>query len=262
MTRPRALITNDDGIDSVGLHRLAALAVESGFDVVVAAPRENFSGASASLAAVQAGGRLEIERRVLPGLEDIDAYSVAAAPAFLALLGGRGAFGPAPEVVLSGINLGHNAGQAVLHSGTVGAALTAGSHGSRAMAVSLVVDQEPRWDTAVAAARPLLPKLLEAPARTVLNLNAPDVPVDALRGLRAAKLASFGAVQTNVTEHGQGFIRVEMADVNAELEEGTDAAFLADGWATVTTLEPICETGLGRWAADLVDPGLAAERSR
>jgi 5'-nucleotidase len=212
------------------------------------------------LAAVQASGRVEIERRDIPGLEGIEAYSVPAAPAFLALLASRGAFGPEPDVLLSGINLGHNAGQAVLHSGTVGAALTAGSHGSRALAVSLVVAEEPRWETAVEAARRLMPALADAPPRTVLNLNAPDVPVGELRGLREASLASFGAVQTNVTEHGQGFVRLEVVDINAEREEGTDAAYLADGWATITVLEPICQSRLGEWAAPLLREGMAGGR--
>ncbi len=261
MSRLRAMVTNDDGIDSEGLHHLARVGVEAGFEVVVAAPHENFSGASASLAAVQAEGRVEIQRRNIPGLDGVEAYSVAAAPAFLALLASRGAFGREPDILLSGINLGHNAGQAVLHSGTVGAALTAGSHGCRALAVSLVVADAPRWETAVEAARHVVPTMADAPPRTVLNLNAPDVPPGELRGLREATLASFGAVQTNVTEHGQGFVRLEVVDVNAELEEGTDAAYLADGWATVTALEPICQSRLGDWAAPLVRSGMTIRRS-
>ena len=60
-------------------------------------------------------------------------------PAFIALTGMRGAFGPPPDIVLWGINNGPNTGYAVLHSGTVGAALTASTFGARAMAVSLNV---------------------------------------------------------------------------------------------------------------------------
>jgi 5'-nucleotidase len=246
------LITNDDGIASEGLARLAGAAVEAGLDTVVVAPHENFSGASASLASVQRAGRVDLERRTLPQLPEVEAFSVAAAPAFISLLASRGAFGRAPHVVLSGINDGHNAGQAVLHSGTVGAALTGAAHGARALAVSLVVSDAPRWDTAVAAVRGVLPRLLAAPERTVLNLNAPDVEVGALRGLREATLASFGAVQTNVTERGQGFVRLEVTDVAAEFEAGTDAALLAEGWATLTGLQPICQTAVGDWAGELV----------
>ena len=48
---------------------------------------------------------------------------------------GRGWPDPEPDLVLSGINVGANVGRAVLHSGTVGAALTAAWHGWRALAV-------------------------------------------------------------------------------------------------------------------------------
>lgn len=240
--RLRALVTNDDGIESEGLRRLAAVAADAGLDVVVAAPATNASGASASLSATEAGGRIRTAQRALRDLDGLPAYGVDATPAFIAVLATRGAFGPPPEVVLSGINLGHNAGQAVLHSGTVGAALTGASHGCRAMAVSLIAGEGPRWDTAAAVAATVLPALLEGPPATVVNLNTPDLPVDEVRGLRRARLASFGAVQTNVAEVGRGFVRLEVVDVDAELEAGTDAAFLAEGWATLTPLEPICES--------------------
>lgn len=238
----RALITNDDGIGSEGLRRLALVAVDAGLDVTVAAPADNVSGASASLSAVQADGRVMVDAHSLAGLDGVPAYGVGAAPAFITLIATRGAFGPPPDIVLSGINCGHNAGQAVLHSGTVGAALTGASHGCRAMAVSLIAGDPLRWDTAVAAARRVLPALLEAPAPTVVNLNTPDVAPESLRGIQRARLASFGAVQTNISEVGQGYVRLEMVDVDAELEAGTDAAYLADGWATVTPLQAICES--------------------
>jgi 5'-nucleotidase len=238
----RALVTNDDGIASEGLHRLAAVAVEAGLDVVVAAPAANASGASASLSAVQSDGRIRTVPSPLPGLDEVPAFALDATPAFIALLATRGAFGPPVDVVLSGINCGHNAGQAVLHSGTVGAALTGASNAGRAMAVSVIAAAAPHWDTAATVAARVLPALLDAAPGTVVNLNAPDVSPDRLRGLRHARLASFGAVQTNIAEVGHAFVRLEVVDADAELEEGSDAALLADGWATLTALEPICES--------------------
>ena len=93
----------------------------------------------------------------------------------------------------------------------------------------------------------------------MLNVNAPNVAVAELRGLRRARLASFGAVQTNVAESGEGWVRVTVADLDAEYEPGTDAALVADGYATVTPLRPICE------AADVELPipePVARRRSR
>ena len=80
-----------------------------------------------------------VHEHPLPELPDVPAYGVGGSPGFIALIALHGAFGPPPIVVLSGINRGANAGRAVLHSGTVGAAFTAAANGCRAMAVSLDV---------------------------------------------------------------------------------------------------------------------------
>nr|WP_221381313.1 5'/3'-nucleotidase SurE [Actinoplanes polyasparticus] len=131
----RVLITNDDGVSAPGILALAA-AVAGSHDVVVAAPQDEASGMSAALTAVVSDGQIVVAPFELPG---ITAYGVAASPAYIVVLASLGVFGPPPDIVLSGINRGANAGRAVLHSGTVGAALTAANYGMRAMAVSLDV---------------------------------------------------------------------------------------------------------------------------
>lgn len=95
------------------------------------------------------------------------------------------------------------------------------------------------WETAVEAARRAW-AVLDG-AEGVVNVNAPDLPAAALKGLRPALLASFGVVQTTVLESGGGLIRLAVSDAEAEHEEGTDAALLADGWATVTVVAPFCD---------------------
>lgn len=242
-TAERCLVTNDDGIGSEGLRRLALVAAEGGLAVTVASPHRDVSGASASITAAEADGRFLFEARPLPGLEDHDAFSVEGLPAFIALVGARGAFGDRPSVVLSGINNGPNTGYAILHSGTVGAAFTGATHGCRAMAVSLDTreGQVPEWDTAATLARHVLPALFKLPPGVVLNLNVPNRPLSQVRGLRRATLASFGAVQFNVAERGEGYVKMSLSEIEDEREAGTDAALLADGYATVTPLRPVCE---------------------
>jgi 5'-nucleotidase len=188
---------------------------------------------------------------------------VAGSPGFIALIATRGAFGPAPHLVLSGINRGANAGHAILHSGTVGAALTAAATGCRGMAVSLdvltaaaasaasggaaiaaidLVDDESRnWTTAARLAVELLPDLQRAPAGTVFNLNAPDTPYDRLRGLRRATMADFGQVQITVAEVGQGYVRTALEEHTGRHEDGTDLALLAAGYASITPVRGITE---------------------
>src|SRR5205823_6443359 len=149
-------ITNDDGVESAGLHHLAEAAVAAGLDVVVAAPVRESSGSSASLSALDADGRVVTERRDVPMLDGVPVYAVHATPAFIAFTAVREAFGQV-DLVISGINRGPNTGIATLHSGTVGAALTAAAHGLRGLAVSLATDRpDPHWATAVSVARPVL----------------------------------------------------------------------------------------------------------
>jgi 5'-nucleotidase len=257
----RCLITNDDGIGSEGLRVLAQVAMEAGFEVLVAAPAEESSGASASITAIEEEGHFVVEPRSLPGLEDACAVlAVSGLPAFIALTGMRGAFGQAPDLVLSGINNGPNTGYAVLHSGTVGAALTASTFGARAMAVSLNVRTRtvsgaglppstlasPCWETAAEFARRTLPTLLDSAPGTVFNINAPNIPLERVRGFEPARLARFGAVQTNVAERGEGYVKVTLAEIDAEYEPGTDAALVAAGYATITALQAVCEAGTVR----------------
>lgn len=255
----RILITNDDGVEAPGIRWLARAVQRAGYDVVVAAPLVEASGASASMTAVEKDGRIVVEPRQLAGARNIPAYGVAASPAFIVLLALRELFGEPPSVVLSGINRGANAGAAVVHSGTVGATLTAAHAGLRGLAVSLDVltpsaasaasggaaaladldkidDEQRHWGTAADLAARLVPTLTHTPPGTVLNLNVPDLHPDGIRGLRRARLARFGQVQVSIAEAGEGFVRTAVQAAEEELEEGTDLAALAAGFAVVTPI--------------------------
>jgi 5'-nucleotidase len=254
----RILITNDDGIDAPGLRALARAASREGHDVVVAAPIKEASGSGAALTAVEQDGRIVVQRRELAGIKNVPAYAVAASPAFIVLLALRDAFGAAPDVVLSGINRGANAGAAVIHSGTVGATLTASQAGRWGLAVSLDVltaaatgttsggaaiaeidrtdDDQRHWGSAAGLAMRLLPTLTHTAPGTILNLNVPDLHTDGIRGLRRARLARFGQVQISIAEAGDGYVHTAVQASDEELEPGTDLAALAEGWAVVTPI--------------------------
>ncbi|WP_243229694.1 5'/3'-nucleotidase SurE [Microbacterium sp. CIAB417] len=236
----RVLVTNDDGIDAPGLHALAAAAVDAGFDVVVAAPATQSSGSSASILAEEADGRIRIERRELDGLEDVPAHAVRGGPGLIALIAARGAFGVPADLVLSGVNHGANVGRAILHSGTVGAALTGGIGGTWGLAVSLDVGIEPaacHWRTGADAALRVVPALLQRPRGAVVNVNVPNAPE--IRGFVEAPLAPFGIVQTTLTEADEHYVRLAVEDLPLTPTEDSDAALLADGWVTVTGIDPV-----------------------
>ncbi|NUT48564.1 MAG: 5'/3'-nucleotidase SurE, partial [Saccharothrix sp.] len=147
-------------------------------------------------------------------------------------------------VVLSGVNRGANVGRAVLHSGTVGAALTAAVNGARALAVSLDVGLDPgvrehHWDTAVAVAATLFDRLAALPPGTVLNLNVPDRAH--VGAPERAGLAEFGTVRARIEDTDDGTIALAPVVVDDRPAPGTDAALLADGRATLTPLRPVTE---------------------
>jgi 5'-nucleotidase len=240
----RVVVTNDDGIDSPGLRLLAAAALRTGCKVLVAAPAHEASGSSAAMSATRDNGRIVMDRRKLADLDTVPAYAVRAAPAFIAFTAAREAFGHQPDFLLSGINLGPNTGRAILHSGTVGAALTAASNGVRAAAFSLDThdgDGQPHWETAAAVAGQVILALPDLPRGQVLNVNVPNVPQHLLRGIRRGRLAAFGAIQIDVAEAADERLQVTMSEHRAEPVPGTDSALLASGYASVTPLLPVSE---------------------
>jgi 5'-nucleotidase len=239
------LVTNDDGVDSDGIAALAGVAHDLGLDVIVAAPASNMSGVSASLAGVRDEGRLLVERRAFVGVSGVTFLAVQAAPAMIVRAAMNGAFGAPPDLVLSGINDGPNTGHSVLHSGTVGAALTAITSQRSAVAFSIGITTEPDYRAAVHVARRVIPWVLDASTRSVvtLNVNVPSGPPEVVRGVRAAPLAGFGAVETTVIDRGEGHVTLRFEDYDVTKEPGTDACLLGEGWATVTALRSVSEAG-------------------
>lgn len=241
----RALVTNDDGFGSPGLTALAAAAVDAGLDVVVAAPREESSGSSAGLTVVASNGAGIAEQTEDPELPGVPCHTVAAHPAFIVLAALDGVFGDPPDLVLSGVNRGVNLGRAIVHSGTVGAALTAGVNELRGLAMSLEVgdDGPSQWASAKAVVPAALGLLMEAPASTVLNVNVPDRGIDDLHGLRSARLSGVGVVQSRLQRTGERS-EVITTITGEQAEPGSDAHILADGSATVTALNAITEADI------------------
>jgi 5'-nucleotidase len=116
----RILVTNDDGIDSVGLHVLAR-AMRSHGEVVIVAPDREYSGASAAFGALHLI-QPEVHTAHVEGIDV--SWAVSGPPALCVMFARLGAFGAPFDLVVSGINPGANVGRSVYHSGTIGATLT------------------------------------------------------------------------------------------------------------------------------------------
>jgi 5'-nucleotidase len=202
----RILVTNDDGVGAPGLAALtrallrwtkaSTAAGGSTHEIVVVAPSSNFSGAGAAVGSVTNGTRIIYHRARVSGAEEVDAFGLDASPALSVIAGALGAVGPRPDLVLSGINHGVNVGRSVLHSGTVGAALTASQLGISALAVSMRAGMPVDWwDSAADLAVALIPVLSGAPVSTVLNLNVPSLPMHEILGIRWARVGGAGLIK-------------------------------------------------------------------
>jgi 5'-nucleotidase len=193
------------------------------------------SGSSAAIGRMHADESIDVTEVTLPGV-DAPCFGVLGPPALAVMAARLGGFGAPPELVVSGINPGPNTGRAVLHSGTVGAALTAANFGVSGLAVSIGVGDPYRWETAADLAVAALGWLVDQPAKTVLNLNVPNLPRGEVLGVRAASLAPFGTVRAALVESQGGGLQMELAEHGVELPPDSDTALVRAGWAALTSL--------------------------
>jgi 5'-nucleotidase len=255
----RILLTNDDGIDSIGLHLLARAMCEHG-DVVVVAPDREFSGAGAAVGALHLI-QPEVHRVTVEGIDE--SWTVSGPPALCVMFARLGAFGPPFDLVVSGVNPGANVGRAVYHSGTVGAALTARNGNISGVAISqavtgfgvegqgwdeMLVGQ--KWDTAVRVASVFVGAMVaDMPAEpVVVNINVPNIDVDEIKGWRHARVGhepgrKMAAATLEPVEGREGTFSVRM-------EWGDPVALPADTDAGMVDNDEVAVTYLSRLAAE------------
>lgn len=135
MERPLILVTNDDGINSLGLWAAVKALAPLG-ELIVLAPDRQWSGAGRSMPLSVSGALQPVGHKVSPELA-ISAYTVDASPALCVVHAMTEVVLRKPALVVSGINFGENLGTEITVSGTVGAAFEAAAFGIPALAVSL-----------------------------------------------------------------------------------------------------------------------------
>jgi 5'-nucleotidase len=243
----RILVTNDDGVDAPGIQPLVAALVADDHDVVVVAPTNDRSGSGAAIGKLFATEPPEIVRVEWPDLPGVPVHALDAPPATAVLAATLGGFGDPPDLVASGINPGANTGHLVIHSGTVGAALTAASLETPGLAVSMPwsTEQEYHWDTAArfAAAAVEWVAKPDSGAPRVLNLNVPNLRLAEIKGVREAELAPHGEVWIASADTSAGDLKLEFQG-RADAAPGTDVALVRDGYVAVTPLMSVVRAPL------------------
>lgn len=233
-------MTNDDGIDSPGLHALAQRMTELG-QVIVFAPSSEHSGAGAAIGHLSEGVP-DVHTVVRPEMPDVAAvHHLGGPPALAALLACQGLFGPPPDLVVSGINPGWNVGWSVLFSGTIGACLTGRVCGVSGIAVSQRRTGEPqRWEAAAELVAHLVPEIVDRPAGdpVVWSVNVPNVDYPQILGVRRAALADrlpYGLHSARLSGRTVTFESSDELDQSTDVDTGVVLA----GYASLTELLPV-----------------------
>jgi len=176
----RILLSNDDGYFAPGLAILAKTLADLG-SITVVAPERDHSGASNSLTL----------DRPLSVRESANGFRfVNGTPTDCVHLAVTGLLEEMPDMIVSGINLGANMGDDTIYSGTVAAATEGYLLGIPSIAISLTSKAGRHYETAARVARDLVERFQKNPLGepVLLNVNVPDIPYDALKGLEVTRL--------------------------------------------------------------------------
>ena len=229
----RILLSNDDGYLAPGIRVLfqALKRWQGQREIVMIAPDRNRSAASNSLTLDNPLRMHQVEAGV---------YSVNGTPTDCVHLGINGAIDFQADMVISGINAGANMGDDVLYSGTVAAATEGRFLGKPAVAVSLCGERH--FDSAAHWLIRILDRMEQIPleASTILNINVPDLPLDAIRGVRVTRLGRRHKSEPVVCDHDprkRHIYWIGPAGSAADEAEGTDFHAVAQGYVSVTPLQ-------------------------
>lgn len=228
------LITNDDGIRSDGLLRLARAATAFG-QVWVVAPAQQRSAASHSITLDRP---IDVYPHAFP-VEGVQAFSCSGTPGDCVRLGCLSLLPRRPDVVLSGINYGYNAASDLQYSATAGAALEAAFQGVTGIALSEGPSQ--RHQVTDHYLPLVLERLLDRPAPpgSIWNVNFPDCPLEQCRGIAENRTVSGETFYRDHYEEVErlpdGGRRMMVKGVlqTRTREEGTDFRAILDHWVSV-----------------------------
>jgi 5'-nucleotidase len=252
------LLTNDDGIYAPGLAAMERELRSLG-EVCVVAPATEQSGVSHSitfLSPLVAQEIFEGERRRGWAVEGSPADCVKIAVA---------EFCPRrPDLVVSGINGGLNAGINVLYSGTVAAAIEGAFFGITSIAVSLEYDEHAHYDKAARLARDVIEQILatQGTQSQLFNLNIPTAALDGDTELRvvAMDVSRYGEeFEERRDPRGRRYFWATNEPPAPPGDRDTDLTALARGYVTLTPLDfDMTKRGA---LADLKGRGLRITRS-
>ena len=182
-SKPKILVTNDDGIYSAGIYALYNAMAEIG-EAFVVAPDTERSAVGHAITISDPLRVFEIERN-----GKFFGWAVNGTPADCVKLGVKGILQFIPDLIVSGINQGSNTATNVIYSGTVSAATEGTIMGIPSVAFSLTTFRKTDFSFAAEIARYVASKVLEKglPEGILLNVNIPPVTAEEFRGIKITR---------------------------------------------------------------------------
>jgi 5'-nucleotidase len=232
----RILIVNDDGIHAKGIRTLAVRLAQE-HDVTVVSPDSEKSASSHSITLYRP---LRVIKAEPSGLEHIHCFTVDGLPVDCTKVGINHVMEGNVDLVVSGINHGQNMGSDVIYSGTVAAALDAVIMGYHALAVSDAAYYPQHLETAAEIAARVIASGLPMEQKGVLyNLNVPDLPLEEVKGLRAAEQGRMiyeDRIDVRSDPRGHQYIWMAGKLLEHESDDNTDVGLMRRGFASIVPI--------------------------
>lgn len=238
MSKPRILVTNDDGIDADGIKALVSLMQEIG-EVIVMAPTRGQSAVGHAITIREPLRYIPVDS--YPGIE---AYRCTGTPADCVKLSKSYVHKDnLPDLVVSGINHGTNTSTSVLYSGTMAAAIEASLDDIPAIGFS-VCDYNQKAD--LSYTYPHIKKITEAvlknglPKGVSLNVNFPENKDGGLKGVKVCRQADAKWEEV-LDEHkdpqGKAYFWLTGRFVNFDKGDDHDEKAIAEGYGSIVPIK-------------------------
>jgi 5'-nucleotidase len=235
----RILVTNDDGIHAEGLDVCEKIARVRSYDVWVVAPEYDQSGVAHSLSLNDPLRLRQVSER---------RFAVRGTPTDCVIMGARHVLdGKGPDLILSGVNRGRNAGEDVIYSGTVAGAVEGTVIGVPSLALSQAYGarsgRAPQWGTSLKYGPEIIRKVIAQgiPRDVLINVNFPDCAPNEVKRIAVTAQGRRRQERMHVDQRKDGrgnpYFWIGYArHAFVPAEEGTDLAALEEHCIAVTPL--------------------------
>ncbi len=231
----KILVTNDDGIESLGIEALVKNLKEIGHVTVVAPLKEQ--------SAVGHAITMQIPLRVTEFYKDgqLFGYAVNGTPADCVKMGIRNIMQDSPDIVVSGINHGSNTAVNIIYSGTVSAAREAAIMDVPSIAISVTNHAATDFVLAGKVAKLLALEVSkkDLPLGTLLNVNVPDLPEEQIAGIHITKQGRSkwdDIYEERQDPYGKNYywLTGNLVEVDTEIE--TDQIAIKNNYISITPI--------------------------